>query len=115
MNNSSIEPEKSGPDRRSHTRHRPHYSEQETAELRILRVFLHGEFLVCLLSDRQTLFVPIRISPVVAAAPIRTRYQWQVSDDATALLWTRGLVEERLRLPAMLAYPGSEISGVPGS
>ena len=102
-------------DRRAHERRRARYSDQEVAELRLLRVFLHGDFLVCLLSDHKTLFVPLRISPVVAAAPLRTRYQWQVGEDGQSLVWTRGLVEERLRLPAMLAYPGSEISDAPGS
>lgn len=99
-----------GPDRRGRPRRRPSYTAAEVNSLQILRVFLHGEFLICLLSDRCTLFVPLRISPVVAASPLRTRYQWQIAENGKALMWTRGLVEERLRLPAMLAYPGSEIS-----
>lgn len=110
----SIEPWMTA-DRRAHVRRRPCYSAGDIARLRLTRVFLHEDFLVCLLSDRRTLFVPLRISPVVAAAPLRTRYQWQVGEDGTSLLWTRGSVEERLRLPAMLAFPGSEISDAPGS
>lgn len=82
----------------------------DVERLRILRVFLHGDFLICLLSDRDTLFVPLRISPVVASAPLQTRYQWQIAERGKSLVWSRGLVEERLRLPAMLAYPGVEIS-----
>jgi len=101
---------KTGPDRRGRPRRRPSYSEAEVASLRIFRVFLHGEFLICDLSDRNTVYVPLRISPVVAASPLRTRYQWQIADEGRALMWTRGMVEERLRLPAMLAFPGSEIS-----
>jgi hypothetical protein len=99
-----------GPDRRERPRRRPSYTESEVGALRIFRVFLHGEFLICDLSDRSTLYVPLRISPVVAASPLRTRYQWQIADEGRALMWTRGMVEERLRLPAMLAYPGAEIS-----
>lgn len=76
-------------------------------------MFLHGDFLICLLSDRNTLFVPLRISPVVAASPLRTKYQWQIADDSRVLVWSRGMVEERLRLPAMLAFPGAEISCEP--
>jgi len=99
-----------GPDRRERPRRRPSYTRQEIEGLRILRVFLHGDFLICLLSDRNTLFVPLRISPVVASSPLQIRYQWQISERGKALVWSRGLVEERLRLPAMLAFPGSEIS-----
>ena len=103
------------PDRRAHTRRRATYTDAEAESLRIQRVFLHGDFLVCLLSDHRTLFVPLRITPVVAAAPLHTRYQWQIADQGRALVWTRGVVEEWLRLPAMLAFPGSEISDAPGS
>jgi hypothetical protein len=99
-----------GPDRRERPRRRPSYTRQEIEGLRILRVFLHGDFLICLLSDRNTLFVPLRISPVVASSPLQIRYQWQIAERGKALVWSRGLVEERLRLPAMLAFPGSEIS-----
>lgn len=56
------------------------------------------------------LSVPLRISPVVAAAPLRTRYQWQIADVGRTLTWSRGNVEERLRLAAMLAYPGAELT-----
>lgn len=104
-----------GPDRRGSPRQRPSYTAAEIPALRILRVFLHGDFLVCLLSDRNTLYVPLRISPVVAAAPLRTRYQWQIAPAGDALIWTGCLVEERLRLPVMLAYPGAEISAPPDS
>jgi hypothetical protein len=100
------------PDRRERPRRRPSYTQQELEVLRILRVFLHGDFLVCLLSDRNTLFVPLRISPVVASSQLQTRYQWQIAERGKALVWSRGLVEERLRLPAMLAYPGAEISSM---
>lgn len=101
------------PDRRGRPRRRPTYTAAEVDALRILRVFLHGDFLICLLSDRHTLFVPLRISPVVAASPLRTKYQWQIGEDSKALIWSRGMVEERLRLPAMLAFPGAEISSEP--
>ena len=84
----------------------------EIEGLRILRVFLHGHFLICLLSDRNTLFVPLRISPVVASAPLQIRYQWQIAERGKALVWSRGMLEERLRLPAMIAYPGTEISSM---
>ena len=97
-------------ERRSRSRRRPSYTLSEISNLRILRVFLHGELLACLLSDQNTLYVPLRISPVVAAAPLKTRYQWQVAERGKALIWTRGLLEERLRLQAMLAYPGAELS-----
>lgn len=99
-----------GPDRRGKPRRRASYTQAEVSALRILRVFLHGDFLICLLSDRNTLFVPLRISPVVAASPLRTRYQWQIHEGGTVLVWTRGIIEERLQLPVMLAFPGSEIS-----
>jgi hypothetical protein len=98
-------------ERRINLPRRPSYSALEVSGLRLLRVFLHGEFLVCQLSDGNTLFVPLRISPVVSAAPLKTRYQWQIAERGKALVWTRGQVEERLRLPAMLAYPGTEILG----
>ena len=101
-----------GPDRRERPRRRPSYTRQEIEGLRILRVFLHGDFLICLLSDRNTLFVPLRISPMVASSPLQIRYQWQIAERGKALVWSRGLVEERLRLPAMLAYPGTEISSM---
>jgi hypothetical protein len=101
-----------GPDRRERPRRRPSYTLLEIEALRILRVFLHGEFLICLLSDRNTLFVPLRISPVVASAPLQIRYQWQIAERGKALVWSRGTVEERLRLPAMLAYPGAEITSM---
>ena len=101
-----------GPDRRERPRRRPSYTRQEIEGLRILRVFLHGDFLICLLSDRNTLFVPLRISPVVASSPLQIRYQWQIAERGKSLVWSRGLVEERLRLPAMLAFPGSEISAM---
>ena len=84
----------------------------EVEALRILRVFLHGDFLICLLSDRNALFVPLRISPVVASAPLQIRYQWQIAERGKALVWSKGVLEERLRLPAMLAYPGAEISSM---
>jgi hypothetical protein len=99
-----------GPDRRERPRRRPSYTRLEIEGLRILRVFLHGDFLICLLSDRNTLFVPLRISPVVASAPLQIRYQWQIAERGKSLVWSRGILEERLRLPAMLAYPGAEIS-----
>ena len=99
-----------GPDRRERPRRRPTYTRLEIEGLRILRVFLHGDFLICLLSDRNTLFVPLRISPVVASAPLQIRYQWQIAERGKSLVWSRGMLEERLRLPAMLAYPGAEIS-----
>lgn len=101
-----------GPDRRERPRRRPSYTQAEIEGLRILRVFLHGDFLICLLSDRNTLFVPLRISPVVAGAPLQIRYQWQIAERGKALVWSRGILEERLRLPAMLAYPGAEISSM---
>lgn len=100
------------PDRRERPRRRPSYTQKEIEALRILRVFLHGEFLICLLTDRNTLFVPLRISPVVASAPLQIRYQWQIAERGKALVWSRGMLEERLRLPAMLAYPGAEISSM---
>ena len=102
-------------ERRANPRRRATYDDAEVENLRILRVFLHGNFLVCLLSDRRTLYVPLRISPVVAAAPLNTQYQWQIGDQGRALVWTRGPLEEWLRLPAMLVFPGSEISDGPGS
>jgi hypothetical protein len=101
-----------GPDRRERPRRRPSYTLLEIEGLRILRVFLHGDFLICLLSDRNTLFVPLRISPVVASSPLQIRYQWQIAERGKALVWSRGMVEERLRLPAMLAFPGAEISSM---
>ena len=101
-----------GPERRERPRRRPSYTQMEIEALRILRVFLHGEILICLLSDRNTLFVPLRISPVVASAPLQIRYQWQIAERGKALVWSRGMLEERLRLPAMLAYPGAEISSM---
>ena len=101
-----------GPERRERPRRRPSYTQLEIEALRILRVFLHGEFLICMLSDRNTLFVPLRISPVVASAPLQIRYQWQIAERGKALVWSRGMLEERLRLPAMLAYPGAEISSM---
>lgn len=100
----------SGTERRGKPRRRPSYTQAEVEALRIFRVFLHGDFLICLLSDRNTLFVPLRISPVVAASPLRTKYQWQIDDSGKVLVWTRGMIEERLQLPVMLAFPGSEIS-----
>ena len=103
-----------GPERRASLRRRASYTEAEVESLRIFRVFLRGEFLICQLSDLNTLSVPLRISPVVAASPLRTRYQWQITDEGRALMWSRGIVEERLRLPAMLAYPGAEIT-MPGA
>lgn len=101
-----------GPDRRERPRRRPSYTRLEIEALRILRVFLHGDFLICLLSDRNSLFVPLRISPVVASAPLQIRYQWQIAERGKALVWSRGMLEERLRLPAMLAFPGTEISSM---
>ena len=109
-----AEPAKTEPiaraDRRGKPRRRPSYTAAEVGTLRILRVFLHGNFLICNLSDRNTLFVPLRISPVVAASPLRAKYQWQIEEGGRVLVWTRGIIEERLQLPVMLAYPGSEIT-----
>ena len=102
-------------ERRERPRRRPRYNRAELLTLRITHVLLHEELLFCLLSDGRVLSVPLRISPVVSASPLGTRYQWQIAELGKALVWSRGDVEERLRLPAMLAYPGSEISELPES
>lgn len=110
----SIEPSpSSGPERRRKPRHRPVYTTAEIRTLSIHRVLLAGDCLYCLLSDGKALWVPLRISPVVAGSTLHTRYQWQIAEKGKALVWTRGNLEERLRLPAMLAFPGSEISTMP--
>src|SRR5687767_13392598 len=101
-----------GPDRRERPRRRPSYTQMEIEALRILRVCRHREFLISRPSDRNTLFVPLRSTAVVASSTIQIRYQWQIAERGKALVWARGMLQERLRLPAMLAYPGAEISSM---
>lgn len=96
-----------GSDRRRILRRRPSYSSEETERLLILQVQLWGDVLYLLLSDHAMLCVPLNITPVVSAAPLSTRYQWQLGEDRRSILWTGGKIEERLRLPVMLAHPGS--------
>ncbi len=96
------------PDRRSRPRRHPAYTAAEQAELRILRVQLWGNLLYCLLSDHTMLCVPLKISPLVSAASLEARYQWQITGAGRTLSWTGAGLEERLRLEVMLAYPASE-------
>lgn len=96
-------------ERRQNLRRRPAYSTSEAEGLTILQVQLWGDLLFCLLSDHAMLCVPLDITPVVAGATLSTRYQWQIGDDKRSIVWTGGQIEERLRLPVMLAHPGSGI------
>jgi hypothetical protein len=98
-----------GSDRRRQLRRRPSYSNEDLEHLVILQVQLWGDVLYCLLSDHAMLCVPLNITPVVSGAPVSTRYQWQLGEDRRSILWTGGKIEERLRLPVMLAHPGSAL------
>ncbi|MGQ0702988.1 MAG: DUF2442 domain-containing protein, partial [Gemmatimonadales bacterium] len=52
--------------------------------LRITRVEVREDQLVCVLSDGRTLAVPISISPILRDAPIEARYNWRLAGGGEA-------------------------------
>jgi len=92
--------------------HKPAYTAEEIQSLRIRRVNVQEDLLYCVLSDEKLLCVPIGVSPALAAAPMRARYQWRISGDGKAIVWYGDELKEYLSLRTLLAYLDSEAETV---
>jgi hypothetical protein len=104
-------------ERRISERQAPSYNPEELNSLRISRVHFREEYLFCLLSDGNMVCVPIAISPVLATAEYRVRYQWEIDEDGKALIWRTkgmGVTTERLTLWNILSHPQARITVLPG-
>jgi hypothetical protein len=105
-------------DRRSSPRRPPRYSPEDIGRLRITRVHFREDFLFCLLSDGNSVCVPLTISPFLPNAPTGARYRWLIEEDGKAVVWyTRamGAAKEKLELAKILAHPEAQITELPGS
>ncbi len=103
-----------GTERRGSERRSPRYSPEEIEDLRITRVRFREDYLFCLMSDGNTLCVPLTISPVLRRTPPKLRYLWRITEDGKAVVWSKGTMGDRsvhLDLKTMLAYPESQIMG----
>jgi hypothetical protein len=102
-------------DRRSSPRESPSYTAAEINDLRITRVHFRENYLFFLLSDGNSACVPLTISPSLMAAPQKVRYQWRITEDGKAVVWstrTLGVEPERISLLSILAHPEAQISRV---
>jgi len=79
------------------------YTAEEVQALRITRVNVQEDVLYCVLSDGKLLSVAVGVSPALAAAPTRARYQWRISGDGKAIVWYGDELKEYLSLRSLLA------------
>ena len=85
----------------------PAYTAAEMCALRIYHMYLREDYLFCLLSDGNTLCVPLEISPVIHRAPLSERRYWRITEQGHALAWHGGSLNEKLSLESMLAHSGA--------
>jgi len=88
--------------------HKPAYTPEEVQALRITRVNVQEDMLYCVLSDGKLLWVPLGVSPALAEAPMRARYQWRISGDGKAIVWYGDELKEYLSLRSLLSYVESD-------
>jgi hypothetical protein len=103
-------------ERRGSARSPPRYTPDQVNDLTISRVHLRDRYLFCLLSDGRMLCVPLDISPVLAGAPLRLRYQWQITEGGKEVIWYlkgMGVAPVRLNLPELLAHPEAQVAELP--
>ena len=103
-------------ERRISKRQAPSYRREELNGLRISRVHFRDQYLFCLVSDGNMVCVPVAISPVLAAAEYKARYQWEIEEDGKAIIWRTkgmGLTTERLTLRNILSHSQARITVLP--
>jgi len=92
--------------------HKPAYTPAEIQSLRITRVNVQEDVLYCVLSDGKLLCVPVGVSPALAEAPMRARYQWRISGDGKAIVWYGDELKEYLSLRSLLAHLESDTASL---